>query len=185
MRARLKELLLRQRRPFGRLKFGLESILVVAGMIALVLTIWHHLDSKSPAALPGEGKRVVAFRQLANRICTESRQNIGRAQAQKVGRVERLGYYARALGRNVRDLEGVTAPPTRFDFFVAEVKVRASAQDAVLALQKAIESGNRAGEAAALSRLDGLETESHELSREAGIVRCMRILPPVSAAAGR
>lgn len=185
MGTRLKELLLRQRRPLGRLKFALESILAVAGIVALILAIWHHLDSRSPAALPGEGKRVVAFRQLANRICTENRQNLGRAEVQKVGRAERLGLYARALGWDLGDLEGVTAPPTRFEFFVAEIKVRARAQDAVLALQKAVESGNRGGEAAALSRLDRLETESHELSREAGIVRCMRILPPVSALVGR
>jgi hypothetical protein len=181
MPARLKELLLRQRRPLGRLKFTLESILVVAGIIALILAIWHHFDSQRPGALPGEGKRVVAFRQLANRICTESRQNQWRAQSRNASRVDRLGYSARAIGWDLRDLEGITAPPTRFDFFVAEVEVRAHAEQVVLALRGAIESGDGAGEAGALARLRTLETESHELSREAGIVRCMRILPPLPA----
>jgi hypothetical protein len=178
MPAPLKELLLRQRRPLGRLKFTLESILVVAGTVALIVAIWHHLDSRSPAALPGEGKRVVAFRQLANRICTEGRRNQARADTQKAGRVQRLGFAARALEWDLHDLEGITAPPTRFDFFVAEVKVRASAEGAVMALRKALESDDPVGEAATLTRLRALEAESHELSREAGIVRCMRILPP-------
>jgi hypothetical protein len=185
MPARLKKLLLRQRRPLGRLKFTLESILVVAGIVALILAIWHHFDSQSPAAFPGEGKRVVAFRQLANRICTENRQNQQRAQTQNAPRVERLGFSARALGWDLRDLEAITAPPTRFDFFVAEVKVRARAERGVLALRDAIESADGADEAAAIGRLRSLETESHELSREAGIVRCMRILPPARTLIGR
>jgi hypothetical protein len=151
MPASLKELLLRQRHPLGRLKFTLESILLVAGIVALVLAIWHHFDSQSPAALPGEGKRVVAFRQLANRICTESRQNQRRAQSRNASSVARLGFSARALGWDLRDLEGITAPPTRFNFFVAEVKVRARAEHDVLALQDAIESGNGAGEEGALA----------------------------------
>jgi hypothetical protein len=170
-------LLLRQRRPLGQLKFVLESILVVAGIVGLVLALWHHFDSQSPTRLPGEGKRVVAFRQLANRICTENRKNQRRAQAQNASRAERLGYSARALGWDLNDLEAITAPPTRFDFFVSEVKVRARAEHGVLALQDAIESGD--GRAEALANLRALESESHELSREAGITRCMRILPPL------
>jgi hypothetical protein len=152
---------------------------VVAGIVALVLGVWHHFDSQSPVPLPGEGKRVVAFRQLANRICTENRQNQQRAQAQSASRVERLGYSARALGWDLHDLEAITAPPTRFDFFVSEVKVRARAEHRLLALQDAIESGDGDGRATALANLRTLETESHELSREAGITRCMRILPPL------
>jgi hypothetical protein len=91
------------------------------------------------------------------------------------------GYSARAIGWDLRDLEGITAPPTRFGLFVDEVEVRAHAETVVLALRGAIESGDGAGEAGALARLRILETESHELSREAGIVRCMRILPPLPA----
>ncbi len=152
---------------------------MVAGIVGLALALWHHFDSQSPTPLPGEGKRVVAFRQLANRICTENRQNQRRAQAQNASRVERLGYSARALGWDLHDLEAITAPPTRFDFFVSEVKVRARAEHGVLALQDAIESGDSVGQAGALANLSALEAESHELSREAGITRCMRILPPL------
>jgi hypothetical protein len=184
MPPRLKELAQRQRRHLGRLKSTLESILVVAGIVGLLLAVWHHLDSQSPAVLPGEGKRVVAFRQLADRICTESRQNVGRAAARYAPVGERLDYVGRALGWNQRDLEGTTAPPTRFDSYVAEVKVRARTEREVLALGDATESGDAAREARALARLHSLETESHELSREAGISRCMRILPPLETLVG-
>jgi hypothetical protein len=185
MSARLKDFLLRQRRPLGRLKFTLESILALAGTLALILALWHHFDSRGASAFPGEGRRVVAFRQLANRICTENRQNQLRAEADGESRVTRLAFAARALGWDVRDLEGVAAPPKRFVSFVAEVGVRARAERAVRALQDAVESGDGAREATAIARLRSLETESHELSREAGIARCMRILPPVPALVGR
>jgi hypothetical protein len=178
MRPRIKEVLGR-RRVIGRLKFTLESILAVAGTIALVVTIWHHFDSKSTPTYPGEGKRVVAFRQVSNRICTEHRQNLHRALAEPGSRVEHLGFIARAVGWDVHDLESVTAPPTRFDAFVAEVAVRRRVGPEVLALQGAIESGDQTGQARAIAELETLETESRELSRESGVVRCMRMLPPI------
>src|ERR1700727_2723055 len=103
MAPRFKELALRKRRHLGRLKSMLESILVVAGIVGLVLAAWHHFDSQSPAALPGEGKRVVAFRQLANRICTESRQNLWRTEPQDGSKVVRLSFAARALRWNLGD----------------------------------------------------------------------------------
>jgi hypothetical protein len=184
MAARVKEFLLGRRRSLGRLKFALESILAVAGIVALILAIWHHFDAQSTTALPGEGKRVVAFRQLANRVCTENRQNQRRAETDGESRVERLDFAARALGWDLRDLEGIQAPSTTIGSFVAEVKVRAHAKHAVLALRDAIESADGAREAAAITTLRSLEGQSIELSREAGIVRCGRILPRGAALNG-
>ena len=181
MGPRLRRLLLRQRRPLEQLKFVLESILVVAGIVGLALALWHHFDSQSPAPLPGEGKRVVAFRQLANRICTENRQNQRRAQAQNASRVERLGCSARALRMGPPRSRSHHRPTRRGSTSrVSEVKVRARAEHGVLALQDAIESGDRRAARRGRWRIiSALEAESHELSREAGITRCMRILPPL------
>jgi hypothetical protein len=179
MFARLKEFLLRQRRPFGRLKFTLESILVIAGTIALILGVWHHFRSADPPTFPGEGKRVVAFRQVTNRICTENRKNMRVAVTEARSRVERLGYVARALGWDLNDLEGITAPPTRFDGFLDELATRRQLRSDVLALQRSVELGNRGDKATALADVERLEAESRELSREIGIVRCMRALPDV------
>jgi hypothetical protein len=179
MFARLKELLLRQRRPFGRVKFTLESILVLAGTLALILGIWHHFDSKSTPTFPGEGKRVVAFRQVTNRICAENQGNMQRALTEADSRIERLAYVARALGWDLNDLEGISAPPTRFDDFLDELATRRQLRTEVLALQKSAELGDRGGEATAMANIEHLEAESRELSREAGIVRCMSALPKV------
>src|ERR1700733_90797 len=132
MLGRLKELLLRQRRPFGRLKFTLESILVIAGTVALIAAAWNHFEAKGTATFPGEGKRVVAFRQVTNRICTENRTNMQVAMAEAGSRVERLAYVARALGWDLNDLEGITAPPTRFDGFLDELATRRQLRTEVL-----------------------------------------------------
>jgi hypothetical protein len=179
MFTRLKELLLRQRRPFGRVKFTLESILVIAGTVALILGIWHHFESKNTPTFPGEGKRVVAFRQVTNRICTENRGNMGAALAEARSRVERLAYVARALGWDLNDLEGITAPPTRFDGFLDELATRRQLRGDVLALQRSVELGERGDEAASIANIERLESESRELSREIGIVRCISALPDV------
>jgi len=174
---RLRESLLRQRRAAGRVKFALEWILAIAGIVALVIAILHHVDSKDAVVFPGEGKRVVAFRQVTNRICTENRSNMHRALAEASSRIERLAYVARALGWNLGDLESITAPPTRFDGFLAELATRKRLRTQVLSLQKAIELGDHSDEADAIANIRDLEAESRELSRESGIVRCMTVLP--------
>jgi hypothetical protein len=179
MAARFKELLLWQRGPLGRLKFVLESILVLAGIVALVLTIWHHFELRSTATFPGEGKRVVAFRQVSNRICTENRANMHRALAEGRSRIERLGYVARALGWDLNDLESITAPPTRFHGFLDVLATRRQLRAEVLVLQNSIELGDHSGESTAAGNIDDLEAESRELSRETGIVRCARVLPGI------
>jgi hypothetical protein len=174
---RLRESLLRQRRAAGRIKFALEWILAIAGIVALVIAIWHHLESNDTAVFPGEGKRVVAFRQVTNRICTENRSNMGRALTDANSRIERLAFVARTLSWDLNDLESITAPPTRFDGFLAELATRRKLRDGVLSLQKSIELGDHGEEAAAIATIEDLEAESRELSRESGIVRCMTVLP--------
>lgn len=157
----------------------IEGVAAVATIAVVTISLLNHFSSGAEATFPGEGKRVVAFRQLTNRICTENRGNMHRAIAEAPSRVERLGFMARAIGWDVNDLESITPPPTRFDAFLAEVAARRKARADVLALQRAIELGNRGGEASAIAALEALEDESRELSRESGVVRCIAILPPI------
>lgn len=169
-----------RRRPIARgALLWIEAVAAIATVTLLGVGLVNHFTSTSQAELPGEGKRTVAFRQIANRICTENRQNLRRALAEPVSKVERLGFVARAIGWDVNDLESITAPPTRFNAFIAEVAIRKSVRPEVLALQRAMELGNSSGRATAISELGKMEGESRELSRESGIVRCMRILPPI------
>lgn len=184
MIGRLKDLLLQQRRPFGRVKFTLESILVIVGTIALVVAGWNHFESKEPATFPGEGKRVVAFRQVTNRICTENRQNMQVALTEARSRIERLAYVARALGWDINDLESITAPPTRFDGFLEELSTRREIQSEVLALQRSVELGDGDDEGLAVVNIESLEEQSRELSREIGVVRCMSAVPKVRELTG-
>jgi hypothetical protein len=177
MPAGLRTFLRRRRGAAGYLKLTLEWILAVAGTIALAIAIWHHLESNGPTTFPGEGKRVVAFRQVTNRICTENRENMHRALREARSRVERLGNVARALGWDITDLESITAPPTKFEGFLAELATRRQLRVEVLILQKSIELGDRGQVSAAIANIEELEAESRELSREVGIVRCIKAAP--------
>lgn len=159
---------------------GLEILAAVITVGAVAIALINHFGSSSPAELPGEGKRIVAFRQVANRICTEHRGNIHRALAAAHSRVERLGYISRAIGWDVNDLESVTPPQARTEDFLAEISVRRRAGPEILALQRTIELHRPAKEAEAIADLEALEVQSRELSRSAGISRCIRILPPTS-----
>jgi hypothetical protein len=177
MLGRLKEVTKRQLGYASRLKFALESILAVAGVIALALAAWHHFAPDRPAPAPGEGKRVVAFRQVANRICTENHGHMQVALKEGRSTLERLGYVARALGWDLNDLETITAPPVKFEGFLEEVAVRQRIRDSLLALQQAIELGDREDTAIAVGEIESLGIESREISRETGIVRCMTVVP--------
>ena len=177
MLSRLRELALQQRGLAGQFKFALESILVVAGTAGLALAIWHHFVPDEPAPFPGEGKRVVAFRQATSRVCTENRDNMTRALTEARSRVGRLSYVARALDRDLNDLEGITAPPVKFDSFLEEIAVRHGLRDEFLALQQAIELGRREDQGAAIEKIEELSAESREISRETGIVRCIYAAP--------
>ena len=177
MSRRLRAVVKRRLVLASRLKFALESILAIAGAVALALAVWHHFMPTQPAPATGEGKRAVAFRQVANRICTENKINMAAAQKRARTRVERLGYMARALSWDLNDLESITAPPVKFDDFLDEVAVRQQLRDELLALQRAIELGDSEGQAAAIGAIEQLGIESREISREAGIVRCITVVP--------
>jgi hypothetical protein len=92
-------------------------------------------------------------------------------------RVERLDYVARALGWDLNDLESITAPPTKFEGFLAELATRRQLRAEVLDLQKSIELGDRGQVSGAIANIEELEAESRELSREVGVVRCMKAAP--------
>lgn len=156
-----------------------EAAAAIATVAAVAIGLVNHFTSEPDPKIPGEGKRVVAFRQVANRICTENRGNMRRALVEARSRVERLGFVARGIGWDVNDLESITPPPTRFDAFLGEVAVRRQVRPELLALQRAVELGDRSMEAEAIGALESLEAESRELSREAGLIRCLRILPPI------
>jgi hypothetical protein len=120
---------------------------------------------------------VVAFRQVANRICTENRGNMHRALKEARSRIERLAYVARALGWDLNDLESINAPPTKFEGFLAELATRRQLRTEVLVLQKSIELGDRGQFSTAIANIEELEAESRELSREVGIIRCIKAAP--------
>lgn len=176
---------IRQRRNIARGAFiGLEALAALITIGAVAIGLVNHFDSSSPTELPGEGKRIVAFRQVANRICTEHRGNVHRALAEAPDRIERLGYVSRAIGWDVNDLESVTPPQVRAEDFLAEVSVRRRTGPEVLALQRAIELHRPDKEAEAIASLEALGVQSRELSRSAGISRCMQILPSASRLIG-
>ena len=152
--------------------------MITVGAVAIGLV--NHFDSSGTAERPGEGKRIVAFRQVASRICTEHRGNVHRALAEAPNQIERLSHLSRVIGWNVNDLESVTPPPTMAKDFLAEVSVRQRTRPEVLTLQRAIELHRLGEEAEAIDRLEALEVQSRELSRSAGIFRCIRILPSTS-----
>jgi hypothetical protein len=170
------------RRPRGIARGALLWIEAAAAIVtvgAVGVCLVNHFSTRGDTEFPGEGKLVIAFHQVVNRICTENRHNLDRALVQGRSRVVRLGFAARAVGWDVNDLESITPPPTRFDAFLAEIAVRRQARSEVLALQRSIELGNRGGTANAIAALETLESRSRELSREGGILRCKRILPPI------
>lgn len=157
----------------------IQVLAALATLAVLGIGLLHHFRSNHQPRLPGEGERVVAFRQLANRMCSESQENQRRTLGEPATRVVRLGFAARAVGWNRHDLESITAPPSMFESFFAEVKTRARGERFILALQSDLESGDRTEQASAVAKLNSLENESRELSRENGTNRCARILPPV------
>jgi hypothetical protein len=154
-------------------------VAAIATVAAVGIGLVNHFTADPEQKFPGEGKRVVAFRQVANRICTENRENMHRALVEGRSRVERLGFIARGVGWDLNDLESITPPPSRFGAFLSDVEVRRQVRQAVLALQRAIELADRGKEASILAALEGLEAESREFSLEAGVVRCTWILPAI------
>jgi hypothetical protein len=155
----------------------IEALAAIATVALVVIGLLNHFTSGSET-FPGEGKRVVAFRQVTNRICAEHRDNLRRALASGSSGVERLANISRALAWDLNDLESITPPPVRFDAFLAEIAARKQAREEVLALQQATELGDQSAEATAIASLEALISESRELAHESGI-RCAEVLPPL------
>ncbi|MBA3867093.1 MAG: hypothetical protein H0X42_12240 [Solirubrobacterales bacterium] len=175
--ARVKAAWHERRSTAGRAWRAIEAIGALASLAALTFGVVNHFESGGIEPIPGEGKRIVAFRQVTNRICTEHRQNLQRALAEARNRLERLTFISRAMEWDVNDLESITPPPSRTGPFLAEVSVRRRAGPEVFDLMRAIELHHPTAQANAIAKLEGLEAESRELSQAAGIVRCIRILP--------
>jgi anti-sigma-K factor RskA len=113
----VKKAIGRRRRLARGALLWIEAVAAITTVAVLVISLANHFTSEEET-FPGEGKRVVAFRQVTNRICTEHRGNLSRALAEARSRVERLGFVARALGWDLNDLESITPPPTKFDAFL-------------------------------------------------------------------
>jgi hypothetical protein len=156
----------------------IQALAAIATLVAIGIGLLNHFGGDHHSSLPGEGERVVAFRQLADRMCAEGQENQRRALGKRTNRVARLGFAARAVGWNRHDLESITAPPSMVESFIAEVKTRARGERILLALQSALESGDRTGEASAVTELNLLENESREFSQESDTNRCAHMLPP-------
>jgi hypothetical protein len=97
-----RELLGRQRGVARGTLIVLEALAALITIAVVVVGLVNHFDSQSAVAIPGEGKRIAAFQQVANRICTEHRGNVDRALAGANNRVERLSFLARSARRHVR-----------------------------------------------------------------------------------
>jgi hypothetical protein len=168
---------IKRRRSLGRgALLGIEALAAIATVAIVVISLVNHFTTEGES-FPGEGKRVNAFRQVTNRICTEHRNNLQRALTDGRSRLERLDFVARALGWDLNDLETITPPPTRFNAFLDELEARRQARTEVLALQQAIEVGDHGAEAKAVAALEAIEMKSRELSRESGVIRCSHVLP--------
>lgn len=179
-RTRIKDAIRRRRDAASDAVRAIEAAAAVITIAVVAIGLAHHFDSSDAPTIPGEGKRIVAFRQVANRICTEHQSNLHRALAEAPNRIERLGFVARAIGWDVNDLESITPPPSRAAAFLAEVSVRRRTGPEVLALQRAIELHRLGAEAKVIAELEGLERQAREQSRSAEITRCTRVLPPLA-----
>jgi hypothetical protein len=177
---RVRDALDRRRGAARGALLWVEGAAAIATVTAVGIGLVNHFTTHPSQQFPGEGKRVVAFRQLANRICTENLGNMHRALTEGQSRVDRLGFVARGIGWDLNDLESITPPPSRFGAFLSEIAVRRRVRPEVFALQRAVELGDRGGEASAITALEASEAESRELARQAGLVRCMRILPSIT-----
>jgi hypothetical protein len=177
---RIREWIRRRHEAAGTVRVALETAAAVITIVAVVVGSVHHFQSSGVSAASNEGKQVVAFRQIANRICAEHQANLHRALQPARNRVDRLDHVARALDWDVKDLESVIPPPSRSGPFVAEISVRRRMEHWVLALQQAAELHDLSGEESAIAALEHLGERSRELGRLAGAERCGRALPRIS-----
>ena len=167
-----------------RLKPLLNKTPVTLGVIASLIAIGGATVAVVHAVTPGNSqsqlsdkRQLVAFRQVANHICTENRQALHRALLEARSNIELLAYLARGTNWGVGDLSGVTPPASVAGTYPAEVAVRRHIANALLNLQHAVETGDQTARTAAEIELAEGEAEAGELSRSLGLPRCKRVLP--------
>ena len=85
---------LKRRRGLARgTLLWIEAVAAIATVALVAIGLLNHFTSGSEM-FPDEGKRVVAFRQVTNRICAEHRDNLHRALTAGGSRIERLAFIA-------------------------------------------------------------------------------------------
>ncbi len=168
----------------GRLGRVFRSTPSVLGTIASVIAIagvgiaaYRALQpSQSQATLP-ERRQVVAFHQVANRICSENMQAMDRAFPAARSRSELLAYLSRATKWGIEDLSGVIPPSSVAMDYVGEIEDRRHIAGELLDLQRAVESGDKAGRARVQAKLANGEARAIELNRSMRLIHCAPALP--------
>jgi hypothetical protein len=170
---------LRRPRAFpDRATAGVEffTAAVTAGVVLAGLA-HHFLDGGAgQRSYPGEGRRIVAFRQVADRICEENRGNMHRAFDEARNSSQALAYARRALGWDMHDLTSVTPPPTMIEDFLSELATRRHLQ----ADLRRIKLTGKNSHQPLLSLTDDIkaaEVESTEISSKLGLPNCGQVLP--------
>jgi len=156
----------------------IASVLAIGGVAIGVLRTLQPGDSAR--ALP-EGAQLIAFHQLANRICVENAQAMDRAFPAARSRSELFAFLARATNWGVRDLSSVTPPPSMAEAFADEIWNRRGVAADLLDLQRAFEIGDKAGQGRAKAKLATAEAKGDELNRSLGLAKCAPILPSLPA----
>lgn len=156
----------------------LEFFTALVTALVVVFGLAHHFfdDGGGQHAYPGEGRRIVAFRQVANRICEENTENMRRALRKAGGRIQLLTYLRRAIGWDVHDLTTITPPPTVIEDFLNEVSARRHVGADLRQLKRAAANYQPEADARILLDLRRTEADSAELSGALGLPRCTRVL---------
>ena len=165
-----------------RLASGMPTTLgVIASVIAIggvTLGIYKALTaSGDSASAASEAKQVVAFHQVANRICEENQQALERAVPEANSRVQLLAFLSRGTGWGINDLESVTAPPSLAAAFTEEISLRRTIEEALLEQQQAGETGDLVSKAEAVGAIGAAEEAGTEVDHELGLRNCSPVLP--------
>lgn len=156
----------------------LEFFTAAVTAAALVVGLGHQLfgGGNGQRSYPGEGRRIVAFRQVANRICEENLQNMRRAREEANGTTQLLSFVHRAIGWDLHDITTITPPPTIIEEFLDEVAVRRHIGTDIDRLRKSLASGNASAETRVLVDLRKSEAQSAEMSARLALPKCRRVV---------
>jgi hypothetical protein len=168
----------------NRLRRFFRGVPPVLGIVASVIAIGglavgavKALQSDPGRPVLPEGRQIIAFHQVASRICTENTRALRRAFPAARSRIELLAYLSRATGWGIDDLSGVTPPPRMEAGFAEEIENRRSIERDMLDLQKTIETGDQTGKARIGVELAADEVLARDLSHSLGLPRCAPVLP--------